>query len=80
MLINQKVMDEIVNKNSTADNTAEVMMQRLKQDIALEVSFIKLRTKRLWRSSTITRSPRWTPTSSRRIRTSLTSSKTSDGV
>lgn len=38
MLINGKVMDEIMNKNTlSADSTAEAMMHNLKMELALEV-------------------------------------------
>lgn len=37
MLINGKVMDEMMNKNSNADSTAELMMDKLKMEMALEV-------------------------------------------
>lgn len=38
MLVNGKVMDEIMNKNTSSDSTAEVMMQKLKLEIALDVN------------------------------------------
>ena len=38
MLVNGKVMDEIMNKNTlSSDSTAEAMMQNLKMELALEV-------------------------------------------
>jgi hypothetical protein len=40
MLINGKVMDEMMNKNSNTDSTAEHMMNQLKMDMALEVTVI----------------------------------------
>ena len=40
MLVNGKVMDEIMNKNTlSSDSTAEAMMQNLKMELALEVLF-----------------------------------------
>jgi hypothetical protein len=38
MLINGKVMDEMMNKNSNTDSTAELMMDKLKMEMALEVT------------------------------------------
>lgn len=37
MLINGKVMDEMMNKNSNTDATADVMMEKLKMEMAMEV-------------------------------------------
>ena len=39
MLVNGKIMDEVMNKNTlSADSTAEAMMQNLKMEIALDVN------------------------------------------
>ena len=36
MMINGKVMDEMMNKNSNTDSTADSMMDKLKMEMALE--------------------------------------------
>ena len=36
MMINGKVMDEMMNKNSNTDSTADNMMEKLKMEMALE--------------------------------------------
>ena len=37
MLINGKVMDEMLNKGSNTDSTADAMMEKLKLEMAMEV-------------------------------------------
>lgn len=37
MLINGKVMDEMINKGSNVDSTADAMMDKLKLEMAMEV-------------------------------------------
>ena len=73
MMINGKVMDEMMNKNSNTDSTADNMMEKLKMEMALEVYFVANR--RLKHNST-------TPLSfglkSSRIKNSLTSSREFD--
>ena len=51
MMINGKVMDEMMNKNSNTDSTADNMMEKLKMEMALEVPVFASR--RLKHSSTM---------------------------
>jgi hypothetical protein len=40
MLINGKVMDEMLNKGSNTDSTADAMMEKLKLEMAMEVDWL----------------------------------------
>lgn len=67
MLVNGKVMDEIMNKNTlSSDSTAEAMMQNLKMELALEVLFCLFRhnnsMKKLCSSSKCRSKNKWTKT------------------
>ena len=44
-MINGKVLDEMMNKNSNTDATADVMMDKLKMEMAMDVRYFLLRPK-----------------------------------
>ena len=73
MLINGKVMDEMMNKNTNTDSTADQMMEKLRMEMALEVFVVSNRRLKL----SLTR-PLSSAKSSSRIKTSWTSSSKFD--